>query len=68
LTALSLAKPSATAMDTILGYYSLNINNLIQGAKAIADHGFENKQKLKKVYKSSPLLAIFPEGPQKKFL
>jgi hypothetical protein len=29
----------------------------------VADCGFENKQKWKKVYKSSPLLAILPEGP-----
>jgi hypothetical protein len=34
----------------------------------MADRGFENKQKWKKVYKSSLLLAILPEGPQKKFL
>jgi hypothetical protein len=32
----------------------------------MADRGFENKQKWKKVYISSPLLAILPEGPQKK--
>jgi hypothetical protein len=29
---------------------------------------FENKQNWKKVYKSTPLLAILPEGPQKKLL
>jgi hypothetical protein len=34
----------------------------------MADCGFENKQKWRKVDKSSPLLAIFPEGTQKKFL
>jgi hypothetical protein len=34
----------------------------------MADHGFENKQKWKKVYKSSPFLAILPEGPQMKCL
>jgi hypothetical protein len=34
----------------------------------MADSGFENKQKWKEVYKSSPLLAILLEGPQKKFL
>jgi hypothetical protein len=33
----------------------------------MADCGFENKPKRKKVYKSSYLLAILPEGPQKKF-
>ncbi len=30
----------------------------------MADFGFENKQK----WKRAPLLAILPEGPQKKFL
>jgi hypothetical protein len=40
------------------------------GIFAMADCGFEIKQKWKKVFKSSPppLLAILPEGPQKKFL
>jgi hypothetical protein len=34
----------------------------------MADCGFGNKQDWKKVYKSSPLLAILPEGTKKKFL
>ncbi len=33
----------------------------------MADRGFENKQRGKDAYKSTPLLAILPDGPQKKF-
>jgi hypothetical protein len=33
----------------------------------MSDRGFENKQKGKYACKSSPLLAILPDGPQKKF-
>jgi hypothetical protein len=34
----------------------------------MADFGFENNQKWKRVYKNLPLLAILLEGSQKKFL
>jgi hypothetical protein len=40
----------------------------VYGIEQMADSSFENEQKWKRVYKSSPLQAILPEGPQKKFL
>jgi hypothetical protein len=49
-------------------FYQVTILQFIVMFITMAVHGFENKQKWKKVWKTSPLLAILPEGPQKKIL
>jgi hypothetical protein len=55
---------NGAALLYILIYYRVSHRKGI----AMADCGFENKQKWKKVYKNSALLAILSKGPQKKFV
>jgi hypothetical protein len=45
------------------GEKGMKLRKSIQNKNSMADHGFENNQKWKKVYKSSLLPAILPEGP-----